>query len=189
MQSSLPSPRSWRARLSLSSRPPQSYPQTCSASLCYPSVNGELNICSWGDFFITITLQMHVVWTHTDFKFSQIVNVKANEIWSLENFPLQCVYMYFNLRYVYELTIVCIHTFSAPGALRVDTVDVCENIVFPSTADYHVTVSAAPEACRILGNQSISAQIQFIGFGNVDIDISLACDCGCTDPVCHDYYV
>ncbi|XP_064385860.1 integrin beta-1-like isoform X2 [Halichondria panicea] len=68
------------------------------------------------------------------------------------------------------------------GALRVDTADVCESIVFPNTVDYRVTVSAAPEACRIFGNQSISAQIQFIGFGNVDIDISLACDCGCGDP-------
>lgn len=74
-------------------------------------------------------------------------------------------------------------TNSGSGSLRTGTVDVCEDVVFPEAVDYLVQVSATPEACSVLGSQSISAQIQFIGFGNVAINVSLACDCGCDNPV------
>ena len=83
------------------------------------------------------------------------------------------------------LTLSYTHTtHSSPGILRAGTDDVCVNVTYPDTVNYRVSVSATPEACGILGNQSISAQIQFIGFGTVDVSISLMCDCDCDNPVC-----
>ena len=55
--------------------------------------------------------------------------------------------------------------------------------MFPDTVTYRVQVSVSPDACDVLGNQPISAQIQFIGFGIVNINVSLSCDCNCSDPV------
>lgn len=74
--------------------------------------------------------------------------------------------------------------YSGTGSLSENTVDVCQGIVFPNSITYQLSISATPEACTQLADRlPLTAQLQFIGFGSVDVNISLLCDCNCDAPV------
>ena len=60
----------------------------------------------------------------------------------------------------------------------------CQGVVFPNDVTYQLSVSASPEACtELAGRLPLTAQLQFIGFGSVEVNISLLCDCNCDAPV------
>ena len=69
-------------------------------------------------------------------------------------------------------------TISSPGSLRAGSSDTCVGIAAPNSVTYSVRVTASPEACQD-PDQLVSARIQFVGFGEVDLSIRLICDCGC----------
>ena len=50
----------------------------------------------------------------------------------------------------------------------------------PNNVVYTVTVEASPEICS---ERPVTAQVQFIGFGLVELNITFQCDCGCDPPV------
>ena len=52
------------------------------------------------------------------------------------------------------------------------------NVTAPDDVTYSVRITASPEACRN-PDQVVSARIQFVGFGEVELNISVLCDCGC----------
>jgi hypothetical protein len=64
------------------------------------------------------------------------------------------------------------------GSLRANSTDICEGITSPDAVTYSVRVTASPDACRD-PDQTVSARIQFVGFGEVELSIRLVCDCGC----------
>lgn len=67
---------------------------------------------------------------------------------------------------------------SSEGSLRANSSDICEGIAAPDAVTYSVRVTASPDAC-LEPDQLVSARIQFVGFGEVDLTIRLICDCGC----------
>ena len=67
---------------------------------------------------------------------------------------------------------------SLPGSLRPGSTDSCINVNAPNAVSYSVRLTASPEACQD-PDQVVSARIQFVGFGQVELSISLQCDCGC----------
>ena len=75
---------------------------------------------------------------------------------------------------------------SGSGTLSANSTDTCQGVVFPNSVTYQMSVSASPEACiQLSGRLPLTAQLQFIGFGSVDVSINLLCDCGsCAAPVC-----
>ena len=58
-------------------------------------------------------------------------------------------------------------------------------IVAPDAVTYSVSVTASPEACQN-PDQVVSARIQFVGFGEVELRIRLVCDCGCESAAVSD---
>ena len=75
--------------------------------------------------------------------------------------------------------LLIIFHYSFPGSLRPGTTDSCVNINAPNDITYTVRITANAEACDQDPDQVISARIQFVGFGQVDVNIRLMCDCGC----------
>ena len=75
---------------------------------------------------------------------------------------------------------------SGSGTLSANSTDTCQEVVFPNSVTYQLSVSASPEACiQLSGRLPLAAQLQFIGFGSVDVSINLLCDCdSCAAPVC-----
>ena len=60
----------------------------------------------------------------------------------------------------------------------------CQGVVFPNSVTYQLSASVSPEACAELADRlPLTAQLQFIGFGTVDVEINLLCDCNCDAPV------
>lgn len=66
------------------------------------------------------------------------------------------------------------------GNIAPDSNDTCENIEFPQEVTYDVTVDVLPEFCESsAADSSLSARLLFIGFGDVQIYISVICSCDC----------
>ena len=58
----------------------------------------------------------------------------------------------------------------------------CQDVIAPDNVTYTVTVEASSDICRE-GSANVEALVQFIGFGDVELNIMFQCDCGCVPPV------
>ena len=56
----------------------------------------------------------------------------------------------------------------------------CQDVIAPDNVTYTVTVEASSDICR---EGPVNALVQFIGFGDVELNITFQCDCGCAPPV------
>ena len=60
------------------------------------------------------------------------------------------------------------------------TNDTCTGVVFPNTVEYNVTVSLSYDYClRDYANSTHQIELLYIGFGDVQINITGICSCEC----------
>lgn len=69
------------------------------------------------------------------------------------------------------------------GFLSDDDNDVCRNVSSPDSANYTVTVEVTPEACTAYPSGHVTANVYFVGFGEVTVNIELLCTCNCSTSV------
>ena len=96
-----------------------------------------------------------------------------------ENFPI------YSINFIGCYLTFCKIPFSSNGTLRSDTSDICAQVVFPDNVNYTVDISVDRSFCeRNDKNSTFLSQILFIGYGAVDIEIVVNCDCDCGPQVC-----
>ena len=69
--------------------------------------------------------------------------------------------------------------FCLRSSLADDTVDMCVGVSYPNSVSYQVSVLVTPEYVDRHGSSHISAQLLYIGFGEVAIDIFVPDSCDC----------
>lgn len=65
------------------------------------------------------------------------------------------------------------------SSLANNTKDTCENVSYPNSVTYQVSVSVTPEYCDGYDSRDTAAQLLYIGFGDMTINISVLCSCDC----------